>query len=67
MKIEQEIENIEQEIKLFNQMLNDKENNGKAPDIDYDDYNRFNERLNKQMSNWEEIQKEIDDVESQKE
>ena len=48
-------------------MLNDKGNNGKAPDIDYDDYNRFNERLNKQMSNWEEIQKEIDDVESQKE
>ena len=67
LKIEREIENIEQEIKLFNQMLNDKGNNGKAPDIDYDDYNRFNERLNKQMSNWEEIQKEIDDVESQKE
>ena len=57
LKIEQEIENIEQEIKLFNQMLNDKGNNGKAPDIDYDDYNRFNERLNKQMSNWEKFKK----------
>ena len=67
LKIEREIENIEQEIKLFNQMLNDKGDNGKAPDIDYDDYNRFNERLNKQMSNWEKIQKEIEDIESQKE
>ena len=67
LRIEREIENIEQEIKLFNQMLNDNGGNGETPDVDYDDYNRFNEKLNKQMSNWEKIQKEIEDIESQKE
>ena len=48
-------------------MLNDNRGNGETPDVDYDDYNRFNEKLNKQMSNWEKIQKEIEDIESQKE
>ena len=67
LKIEQEIENIEEEIKLFNEMLNQKGNKGKVPDINYDDYNILNERLNKQMGNWEKIQKEIDDIKNQKE
>ena len=65
-KIEQEIENIENEIKLFNEILNNKGNKGEDLDIDYNDYNRFNERLNKKMSKWEKIQIQIDNLKNQK-
>ena len=30
--------------------------------IDYENYNRLNEKLNEQMANWEKIQMEIDDI-----
>ena len=67
LKIEELIESIEKEIKLFNDMLSNQEGKAEESKIDYDDYNRLNEKLNEHMANWEKIQKEIDDVKNQKE
>ena len=57
--IEIEIENIEKEIKTFNQLLNEvnKENLNKP--INYNDYAKLNDLLNIQLEKWEEIQGEI--------
>jgi len=57
--IEIKIENIEKEIKTFNQLLNEvnKENLNKP--INYNDYAKLNDLLNIQLEKWEEIQGEI--------
>ena len=67
LKIEEVIVSIEKEIRLFNDMLSNKESIAEESKIDYDDYNRLNKRLNEQMANWEKIQMEIDDIKNQKE
>ena len=57
--IENEIANIEKEIKTFNQLLSEvnKENFNKP--INYNDYDRLNDLLNIQLEKWEKIQGEI--------
>ena len=67
LEIEGKIVSIEKEIKLFNDILSNQEIITEESKIDYDDYNMLNEKLNKQMANWEKIQIEIDDIKKQKE
>ena len=55
------------EIKLFNDILSNQEIITEESKIDYNDYNRLNEKLNKQMANWEKIQIKIDEIKKQKE
>ena len=54
-KIEKEIAKTEQEIEVFNKLLNGDDNH----EIDYNDYNRLNDLLNSQLENWEKIQDNI--------
>jgi len=63
--IENEIANIEKEIKTFNQLLNEvnKENFNKP--INYNDYDRLNDLLNIQLEKWEKIQGEINKLKNQ--
>ena len=62
--IENEIANIEKEIKTFNQLLSEvnKENFNKP--INYNDYDRLNDLLNIQLEKWEKIQGEINKLKS---
>ena len=57
--IENEIANIEKEIKTFNQLLSKVNKGNFNTQIDYNDYNRLNDLLNMQLDKWENIQGEI--------
>lgn len=57
--IENNIKSIEQKINEFNESLNDKSLNTK---INYDDYDKLNNELQKEMKKWEEIQLKMEDL-----
>jgi len=61
--IESEITKIENEIKIFNELLNEVNKKGNTnTHIDYNDYNRLNDLLNIQLENWEKNQNKIDKI-----
>jgi len=60
--IESKIENIEKEIKIFNDLLNEVNKGNMNNEIDYNDYNRLNDLLNVQLENWGETQNEINRI-----
>ena len=57
--IENEITNIEKEIKTFNQLLSEVNKENFNQPINYNDYDRLNDLLNIQLEKWEKIQGEI--------
>ena len=57
--IENNIKSIEQKINEFNETLNDKSFN---TEINYDDYDKLNNELQKEMKKWEEIQLKMEDL-----
>ena len=57
--IENNIKSIEKKINEFNESLNDKSLNTK---INYDDYDKLNNELQKEMKKWEEIQLKMEDL-----
>ena len=50
---------LENKINKFNQSLNDENFN---KEINYDDYDKLNDLLQKEMKKWEEIQLKIEDL-----
>ena len=60
--IESKIENIEKEIKKFNELLSEVNKENINNQIDYNDYNRLNDLLNIQLENWEKNQIEINKI-----
>ena len=61
--IESEITKIENEIKIFNELLSEVNKIGNIhTQIDYNDYNRLNDLLNIQLENWEKNQIEINKI-----
>ena len=59
--IESEITKIENEIKIFNELLSEVNKKGNiSTQINYNDYNRLNDLLNIQLENWEKNQNKID-------
>ena len=61
--IERKIENIEKEIKKFNELLSEINKGNINNQIDYNDYSRLNDLLNIQLENWEKNQNEIHKIE----
>jgi len=57
--IENNIKSIENKINKFNQSLNNENFN---KEINYDDYDKLNDLLQKEMKKWEEIQLKIEDL-----
>tara|TARA_A100001011_G_scaffold358190_1_gene403723 strand:+ start:800 stop:2695 length:1896 start_codon:yes stop_codon:yes gene_type:complete len=57
--IENNIKSIEKKINEFNESLNDKSFN---TEINYDDYDKLNNELQKEMKKWEEIQLKMEDL-----
>ena len=57
--IENNIKSIEKKINEFNETLNDKSFN---TEINYDDYDKLNNELQKEMKKWEEIQLKMEDL-----
>ena len=60
--IERKIENIEKEIKKFNELLSEVNKGNINNQIDYNDYSRLNDLLNIQLENWEKNQNEINKI-----
>ena len=55
--------NIENEIKIFNELLSEVNKQGNInKQIDYNDYNRLNDLLNIQLENWEKNLNKIDKI-----
>ena len=60
--IEGKIEEIEKEIKKFNELLIEVNKENMNNEIDYNDYNTLNDLLNIQLENWEKNQNEMNKV-----